>query len=569
MVSDGTPATDPLSPRCLWLQEARLPGVWYSATGQRVRGELSARLWPLLTLAVPLRERQLDTGDDDYGLRRCRLRVLWGAGTEPTRQLCFGDDAPGDLIYARAMSLPAERQAAKTATPLQGGCADLAALSAPTLPLQPGQRILLLERALFVELTQALVSSSELRLLPFAAGQVQRLELSDGTQLQRRAAGWVDGQGVALKAAAVHERLVELGRAELAPLVPSPPVVPPIASPAAAPGEKRLRISTASETIELRLRGEHIQRDGEPPVPLSPGLLRLFTWSARQLRDRRVMAALPSAVTSLATQALPPSSSLPSQRAERQPQGFVLTAPLRDQADGPLLRALLTALGGLSAESELPDESGPLAGPALQLSLGAGTQTQELRISAPQAEGCQVQLLSPARRLVLRPADCQRIWPLLTQPWPSRSLLLLDDARLVSLSVQCGPKTQTLTRRADGLWLGERRLEAEPRRRLWTALHSLTRAESVRYRSRSDTHPATARCRLRLVHASFAPLQAPEVVAPDSAPAEQCLELLSDGWLRRCDGGVEYSPSSAGQATLLSALSITSAGPSPAAADAP
>jgi hypothetical protein len=479
-------------------------------------------------------------------------------------------DCPDDTDLAGFLneSLPAERQAAKTATPPQGGCADLTAASAPTLPLQPGQRILLFERALLVELTQAMASPSELRLLPFAAGQVQRLELSDGPQLQRRAAGWVDGQGVALSSAAVQERLAELGRAELAPSVPSP-LVPPLAPSRAGRGEKRLRISTAAETIELRLRGEHLQRDGEPPVPLSPGLLPLCAWSARQLRDRRVMALLPSAVSSLSTQALPPSAALPSQRAERQPQGFVLTAPLRDQGDGPLLRELLTTLAGLSAESELPDEAGWLAGPSLQLTLGAGTQTQELRLSAPQAEGCQVQLLAPARRLLLRPTDCQRLWPLLTQPWPSRSLLLLDDARLVSLSAQCGPKTQTLTRRADGLWLGERRLEAEPRRRLWMALHTLTRAESVRYRSPSDPGSATARCRLRLVHAAFAPLQAPEVVAPDSAPAEQCLELLSDGWLRRCDGGVEYSPSSAGQATLLSALSITLAGSSPAASDAP
>ena len=101
----------------------------------------------------------------------------------------------------------------------------------------------------------------------------------------------------------------------------------------------------------------------------------------------------------------------------------------------------------------------PGRGPAF-----SGAREQSFTLSRPRPEGCRLQVTTPARTLQLASADCARIWPLLTEPWLSRTLLLLDDARLSSVQARCGDKTQTLARRSDGFFVGERRLSADERR---------------------------------------------------------------------------------------------------------
>lgn len=539
--------TLPGQPDCLVLQPGAGSPVWYSGAGTRVRGELASRLWTLLTTAQPQRERQLAPSDEDYGLTRCRLRVGWGSAGLPAHSLCFGEDAPGDLIYARQALLP--RRAAPGA-PSPSRCSDVLVAEDDAAALRRG-RLQVFDRALFTQLLQAVATYRELRPLPWPSSVVARIDFSDGTQALRRPAGWRDEHGIALPDAAVHAFLADLGR-DLADPPATPGPAPAQIGEAAPAIARELRLqSEAGESLRLTLRGSLLQRDGEPPIPIAEERMQPWLRSARDLRDRRVLTVEPAAITRLSVQAVPPHPSWPEQRVERRPHGFVLTAPPLGEADAPSLHELFQTLGGLQAESE---PSGPQAaqpeGTHLLLRVAAPGREQELTLTPPVAGACDVLIAAPPRRLRLARLDCQRLWLQLTTPWLSHNLLFFDDARLFAVQGQCGRASSSLTRRGDGFWLGEHRLSAEQRRARLGELHALARAEGVRYAVSPSAKPAATACTLRIRHSPLALLQEPGVLAPDSAPVEQCVEVLADGWLRRCGGVAVYRPSTAGQAAL-------------------
>lgn len=541
--SEGTGAGQP---DCLVLQQEAGSPVWYSGAGTRVRDDLASRLWTLLTTSQPQRERQLAPGDEDYGLTHCRLRVGWGAIGLPAHSLCFGEDAPGDLIYAR-LAVQTGSAAPRALSPSR--CSD--AVLAADAAAPPRGRIQVFDRALFTQPLQAVTTYRELRPLPWPPQVVSRIDFGDGTRALRRPSGWRDEHGIALPDAAIHAFLADLGRelAEPSSMAGSAPVP---SDGAAQTPERQLRLeSETGETLRLTLRGPLLQRDGEPPIPISKERMQPWLRSARDLRDRRVLSVEPAAITRLSVQGVPPHPSRPEQRVERRPHGFVLTAPLLSEADTSSLHELLQTLGGLQAESELPSpQAAPPEGTHLLLRIATARQEQALTLTEPVAGVCDVSIAAPPRRLRLARLDCQRLWLQLTTPWLSHNLLFFDDARLAAVQGQCGRASSSLTRRGDGFWLGEHRLSPEERRARLGDLHALARAEGVRYAVGPSTKPAATACTLRIRHSPLALLQEPGVLAPDSAPVEQCVEVLADGWLRRCGGVAEYRPSIAGQAAL-------------------
>lgn len=551
---------------CLALRGEGAYGAWYSAAGERVRGERAAELSSILRTARPQRERRLTLAEDDYGLTSCRLQVVFWAAGQPPQALCFGDDAPGDLVYARVDSLVGERDPRRDTTLFAAASARAcAALAARTLvPLSASQpaSILLFDRALYDQLRSALSDYREGRLVPWPSQVVRRVTFVDGSQILRRDAGWFDESGAALSIEAVQALLSELGGLTLGE--PAAAVSPPPTGGAAEAVAQRLLLeATSGEQIELRLWDLRLQRDGEPATVVASdntALRRLFQRSAHALRDLRVLAWPMVTVTSLVTRQQPSAdSSFALQRAERRPHGFVLTAPIAGTADGARLRELIAALGSLQAIAELPVDVGTPSPsePQVGVQLFTGPREQSFTLSRPRPEGCRLQVTTPARALQLASADCARLWPLLTEPWLSRTLLLLDDARLRSVQVRCGEKTQTLSRRSDGFFIGERRLSADEHRERLRQLHALAEATSLRYRpaARLENSSVPARCRLQVSHTPLPQTVGGEaILAPDSAPPMQCLSVLSDGWLHPCAGGADYQLSSNGQAALASLL---------------
>ena len=551
---------------CLALRAEGAYGAWYSAAGERVRGERAAELLSILRTARPQRERRLTLAEDDYGLTSCRLQVIFWAAGQPAQALCFGDDAPGELIYARVDTLAGERDPRRDTTIFgvapAGACAALSARAFAPLSRRQPTSILLFDRGLYEGLRSGLSDYRERRLLPWSSQVVRRVTFADGSQILRRDAGWFDESGVALSVEAVQALLSDLGRLTLGEPAAAGSPLSTAGAAEVAMGKLQLE-ATSGEQIELRLRGLALQRDGEPATVVASGdtpLRRLFQRSAHALRDLRVLAWPTVAVTSLATRQQPSAEpSFALQRAERRPYGFVLTAPIAGAADGARLRELIAALGSLQAIAELPIDAGTPspAEPQVGVQLFSGAREQIFTLSRPRPEGCRLQVTTPARALQLAPADCARIWPLLTEPWLSRALLLLDDARLSSVQARCADKIQTLTRRSDGFFVGERRLSADERRDRLRQLHALAEATSLRYRPAAglaNSADAT-RCRLQVSHTPLPQTEGGEaILAPDSAPPTQCLSVLPDGWLHPCAGGAEYQLSSDGQAALASLL---------------
>lgn len=336
----------------------------------------------------------------------------------------------------------------------------------------------------------------ELRLVPFAPGQISRLRLGSAL-LERRDNSWfLDG---ALTEPGEVSRYLE----ELSALAGTPLRGPLVGSAA-------VRLETeAGDDLVLRAGqcpGPCIQRDGEDPVGATPEALALLAASPLRFRSRLLLAFPPTEVRSVTLV----RRGGPAEQAQRTDGTWALVQPVPAPADavhlGHLL-ALCTELRVVRWVAAEPRSEHGLG--VLQVVLAGKAQRESLLLGASLPDGCYVQREAGGPVGILSVEACTR----LASPLVSRDLLALDEARLREVIVSVppgGPRTVLSCQGGRCTVPGGR--EADPAAVLG-ALRALGRGEPAGYGPPGTAQPLV---RIEVIHEALPlPATAESTVAPE------------------------------------------------------